>query len=116
MWRGSLSLRKATVLARNLPAGAGTWESCGYDSAWSAEAHLTASVFDALQIANWQRADKAPRPQPLTRPGDAHRASVKGAAIEAKAKAFAARQAATTDTTDQGRPRDGKGRFTKKEG
>lgn len=115
MWRGRLSLRKATVLAMRLPDGAATWASCGFDAAWSTEAHLTASVFDALQIANWQRADKAPRPQPMQRPGDAHRANVKGAAIEARAKAFAARQAATPPTP-AGRPRDARGRFTKKEG
>ena len=55
---------------------------------------MGANVFDALQIANWQRADKSPRPTPLQRPGDERRAAAKGAAIEARAKAFAARQGA----------------------
>lgn len=76
---------------------------------------MTASVFDALQIANWQRADNAQRPQPFPRPGDAHRDSVKAAAIEARAKAFASRQATTPSTPAQ-RLRDARGRFTKKEG
>ena len=103
------------MLARRLPAGAEVWAECGFDSAWTLQEHLTASVFDALNLANWQRADKAPRPKPIPRPGDERRTSVQAAAIEAKAKAFAARQA-TTQHTPEPRPRDAAGRFTKKEG
>jgi hypothetical protein len=99
------------VLAVNLPAGAATWRSCGYDAGWTDEAHLAAFLADAVQVGNWQRGGgQGPAPKPLPRPGDESRANTKKAAIEAKAQAFLARQSATPR---QGDAPDG---FTKEEG
>lgn len=71
LWRGEITPRKAAVLVTHLPAGAQTWISCGYDNAWTLTEHLTATVIDVLQIANWQRAgdNKARKPDRVQRPG-----------------------------------------------
>jgi len=55
-----------------LPSGAQTWLSCGYDNAWTLQEYLMAHMVDALRAANWQRAgnDKAPPPEPVRRPSD----------------------------------------------
>jgi hypothetical protein len=103
------------VLAHHLPAGAATWVACGFDSAWTPEAHLAAFNADVGQLANWQRGGgQGPKPKPYPRPGDEARSKVKAAAIEAKARAFNARQAAQTPTPT-GPPRGPDGRFIKKE-
>jgi hypothetical protein len=79
----------------HLPTGAATWVAVGLDAAWSSEAHLVASLFDAVQIGNWQRAaGKGPKPKAAPRPGDTLRAELRGAAIEKRAQAFIARQEA----------------------
>lgn len=97
-----------------LPSGAQTWRSCGWDVAWTDGEHIAAFLADAIQIGNWQRGDgKGPKPKPFPRPGDKARADRRSVAIEAKAKAFAARHAAPP-TPKQ--PRDARGRFVKREG
>jgi len=56
----------------NLPAESATVRAMVGDSAaWSTEAHLTALVVDALNVANWQRAARkgSTRPTPIQRPG-----------------------------------------------
>jgi len=98
LWRGGLTPRKAAVLARNLPAGAQVWQSVGHDSAWTLQEHLTASVFDALQVGNWQRAGdaKASKPKPVQRPSDVLQASARADRLAARASAFMERQKAST--------------------
>jgi hypothetical protein len=55
---------------------------------------MSANVFDALQVANWQRGGgKGDKPTPVRRPGEKSRAEAKKSAIAARAAAFAARQA-----------------------
>jgi len=55
-----------------LPSGAQTWISCGYDNAWTLMEHLMAAAVDALRAGNWQRAgdSKAKKPEPVKRPSD----------------------------------------------
>ena len=86
--------RRAAVLAMNLPAGAQTWVAAGSDAAWSSEAHLTAAVFDAVNVGNWQRTgDKnAKKPQPAPRPSDARRSAATADRNEIRARAFQERQ------------------------
>ena len=100
-----------------LPAGAQTWLSVGNDAAWTTEAHLAASVFDAVQIGNWQRAgdSKAKRPDPFPRPAQAREASEQVDRTELRARAFLERQrrAQAQQQPAQTRPRDARGRFVK---
>ena len=64
-----MSLRRCLVLVRHLPQGAATIKALT-GSDWTNTDYLLANVFDALQIANAQRAGKkARRPQPHPRPG-----------------------------------------------
>lgn len=86
--------RKAAVLAMNLPAGAQTWISCGFDNAWTLGEHLTASLIDATQIGNWQRAgdSKAKRPTPVKRPSAARQDVEKAERNDVRARAFLERQ------------------------
>lgn len=84
MWRGTITPRKATALAVQLPAGAQIWVSVGSDLAWTSQTHLTAAVLDALNGANWQRGDgKSKKPDPTPRPSElAERAAVTDRHIE----------------------------------
>jgi hypothetical protein len=77
-----------------LPAGAQTWLSCGYDNAWTLTEHLTAAVVDALNAANWQRMGdgKAKKPDPVKRPSDLRDADAKASRNDARAQAFLERQ------------------------
>jgi hypothetical protein len=58
------------------------------------EAHLTASLFDAVNIGNWQRAGdaKAKKPTPAPRPSDARRGAEVLDRNEIRARAFLERQ------------------------
>ena len=110
--------RWAAVHAVNLPAGAQTWISCGIDAAWSTEAQLSAMVFDALNIANWQRSGdaKAKPPTPLTRPSGVRENAVRAERHARRAQAFLERQQAVTAAEQdkpKTRPRDARGRFVK---
>jgi hypothetical protein len=99
LWRGSLTPRKAAVLALHLPAGAMTWKAMGIDAAWTDEAHLLAFNGDVSQIANWQRGEgKGPKPKPIPRPGEKVRAEAKAATAADRARRFLARQQAQTKT------------------
>lgn len=103
LWRGRLSARKASVLARQLPYGAQTWISCGFDNAWSAETHLTASLFDAVNVGNWQRAgDKhAKRPTPVQRPSGARESAEQADRHQIRAQAFLDRQRRKQDPPEE---------------
>lgn len=60
------------MLLRYLPHEAATVrEVHGGNVDWDIDAHLLASILDALNAANWQRGGdkKVPRPQPVQRPG-----------------------------------------------
>jgi hypothetical protein len=84
-----------------LPAGAQTWKSCGYDSAWTEGEHLAALSIDVAQIANWQRAGDGSRPKPIPRPSDAQKAQARVDRAAAKAAAFLARQRASTEPAEE---------------
>jgi len=109
-----MTLRWAAVHAMQLPAGAQTWISCGYDNAWTLGEHLTASVFDALNIANWQRGgdNSAKRPELTQRPSDTTTQVEKKDRIAERARMFVERQQAQTDQPKP-RRRDARGRFVK---
>lgn len=69
LYRGTLSPRKASVLALYLPPGAAVWQEAGTDSAWDTTDYLLAEVVDTLKWANYQRAGgKGQKPEPLPRP------------------------------------------------
>ena len=90
------------MLARNLPAGAQTWVDCDFENAWTVGDYLAAFQADVGQVANWQRGGgEGPRPKPLPRPGDARKAQEKGDRIRAQARAFEARQRASTEPTEE---------------
>jgi len=99
-----------------LPTGAQTWISCGFDSAWTAGEHLTASVFDAVQVGNWQRAgdSRAKKPQPVRRPTEQRQAEGQLTRMEQRARVFRDRHPhLSRETTGRPRRRDARGRFTK---
>jgi len=86
--------RRAAVLAMQLPAGAQTWLSCGYDNAWTLMEHLTAAVVDAINAGNWQRTGdpKAKKPEPVKRPSDLRKQDVAAGRNDTRAQAFLDRQ------------------------
>lgn len=87
-------MRKATLLALNLPAGAATWQEAGTDGAWTVTDFLLADVVDALNAANWQRAgDKAgQKPDPVPRPAQLRELKQKREAEMQRASRFLERQ------------------------
>lgn len=73
-WLGTsaLSWRDLLVIVKQCPRDSGLYHAVsGPDANWGLIEHLLADVFDALQIANWQRIGdpQLPRPKPLPRPG-----------------------------------------------
>jgi hypothetical protein len=106
--------RKAGTLAMQLPAGAQTWKSCGYDSAWTEAEHLAALAVDVAQIANWQRGGgkKTDLPKPIRRPSEQARLDARAERELARAEAFAQRQRDRAETPKP-KPRDARGRFVK---
>lgn len=120
MYSGSLTLRKAFVLATKLPPGARLWIELGHPDSWSDESYLLANVVDLLNGANWQRSGgKGRAPKPIERPEDIHKARQRELKNIAKAERFRARQAAKASTSSKNqekRPRDERGRFVRKEG
>lgn len=95
LYRGDLSLRKALVLAINLPPGAMTWQEMGSDNAWAVSDHLLAQAVDALHAANWQRGGDGnkPQPDPVPRPSDLREMKDKRSAMLARASRFKQRTA-----------------------
>ncbi len=69
--RGKLTWRQLSVYLRGLPRESATArEIGGPDLEWGLSEHLLAAAFDALQVANWQRAQrKSKAPKPTPRPG-----------------------------------------------
>lgn len=93
VYRGDLSVRKTTVLALNLPAGAAVWQDMGIDAAWTTQDHLTALIADSLQLANWQRGGgKGKQPKPIPRPEDAKKKEDAKQATLDKARRFKEKQ------------------------
>lgn len=81
------------MLIDGLPADNALARAVDVSAAWTLDQHLLALAVDALRAANWQRGGdaKAPRPEPIERPGVAeHRRGVEER-ILAKARAFQAR-------------------------
>jgi hypothetical protein len=68
--------------------------SAGFDNAWTVGDHLTASVFDAINVGNWQRGGdpKARRPKAVPRPSDARRSEQTADHNDVRARAFLDRQ------------------------
>lgn len=67
---GEASPSQTWDLIRFLPPEAAYWRVLDPAREWSTEAHLLASIYDALAAANWQRSGgKGKRPKPIERPG-----------------------------------------------
>lgn len=98
-----MTTRRACALAFNLPQGALTWQAVGSDNAWTDETHLLASMFDALNIANWQRSgDKnSAMPKPIVRPSGIAELDEKRTRMIDQARRFKER------TTTRAEARDG---------
>lgn len=72
-YRGRISLRKLAVLVEGLPAEATVYRNLQPEAAgWDIHTYLLAGILDALNDANWQRAEgKAHnRPERVPRPYD----------------------------------------------
>lgn len=68
-----LSWRRLLNLVMRLPRDSHLVRAiAGAKADWGATEHLLASVFDALNVANWQRGSTKgqAKPAPLRRPGD----------------------------------------------
>lgn len=73
-WLGSesLSWRDLWVIVRQSPRTSALFRATNPDAAdWGLAEQLTAAVFDAVQVGNWQRASgkRHERPRPIPRPG-----------------------------------------------
>lgn len=77
-----------------LPAGAQTWLSCGYDNAWTLMEYLTATLVDVTNAGNWQRGGdpKAKKPELVKRPADLRKGAATAGRNDARAQAFLERQ------------------------
>lgn len=66
-----MTWRRLINFVRWLPPGSALSVSTNGESfLWSSEAHLLATVVDALQLQIWQQSKKGTnRPQPIPRPG-----------------------------------------------
>lgn len=120
LWRGELTPRRVSALARKLPFGCQTWLEIGSDAAWSTETHMMAHVVDVLAGANWQRGGgKGKAPTPIDRPSDMAAAAAKvdrtfEKAARAEARLKRKKQQAP-QASPPSRPRDARGRFVRKE-
>lgn len=93
LWRGTLSVRRAGVLASQLPAGSNLWLAVDSQAqSWTLDTHLLASILHAVQGANWQRGGgKGKKPEPITRPGEAREAERRDADQARRARRSALR-------------------------
>lgn len=57
LWRGGLTLRRAAVLATQLPAGSRVWQSAGGPKAWADEYQALMVVEWRLQILDWRQTE-----------------------------------------------------------
>ena len=79
LWGGSLTVRKAAVLAEHLPPEAAVWRVGPDDQIWSREVQAVTDLRDDVRHLLSQKP-----PPPLPRPGDDYRP---GGLIDATAKA-----------------------------
>jgi hypothetical protein len=104
--RGRLTWRTLSVLLRGLPKESATArEIGGPDLDWGLAEHLLAATFDALQVANWQRATrKSKAPKPTPRPGvrDSSEKVGKTKRSPEEVKAYLARFAPKTEEATDG--------------
>ncbi len=67
---GRLTWRRLRVLLSQLPRDSSVARAeLGEQAEWGLSEHLQASIFDAVNAANWQRSGKGRPPKPLPRPG-----------------------------------------------
>lgn len=57
LWRGGLTLRRAAVLATQLPAGSRLWQATGGPKAWADEYQALMIVEWRLQILDWRQTE-----------------------------------------------------------
>lgn len=107
--RGRLTWRQLSVYLRGLPKESATArEIGGPDLEWGIAEHLLAATFDALQVANWQRAQrKSKAPKPTPRPGMRDTAERVGKTTRSpeEVRAFLARLAPKKEASDGNRSR-----------
>lgn len=84
LWRGSLSPRKAAVLAVHLPPEAAIYRQGPDDRLWSLETQMLASIIDLIRQTQFAWANAKVPPEPLPRPGDYIRAAQKALSEESK--------------------------------
>lgn len=93
MYRGEVTTRYVAVRAANLPPGAMVYHALGEEMAWTPGEYLMAAAIDALNGANWQRAQRGGKPpKPIDRPADVKAAADRKQRTSEKARAFRARQ------------------------
>jgi len=97
---GRLTVRRAAVLASQLPPGARVWREMGVDGGWTSTEHLLAVAIDTLAWANWQRGgdEHARKPKSIPRPGDARRERERIEKQRMRGRRFLARHPELTTT------------------
>jgi hypothetical protein len=89
MYRGTLTPRKAAVLALNLPRGAGTWQAVGGAGAISGEVEASWMLEHTMQmIAHGQGGGKGKAPQMRDYPAGLHEEQAKAAKSLSRAERF----------------------------
>lgn len=90
VWRGTLTLRRISVLVDGLPASSATQRALYPETAgYTHGDFLLMDVVDALHGANWQRSGgPGAAPKPMVRPGDTAARDAKADVMAAKAAAF----------------------------
>lgn len=95
LWTGRLSVRRAAVLASQLPAGARVWQADMSDLAWSDTDYWSAALLDSLRENTWVTGNhgvperqQGARPKPMDRPADVRAQREQQAKVEAMAMKF----------------------------
>lgn len=103
LYRGELSVRKASVLAATLPAGSAVWRAEGGPLAWTDEAHLLSANEYNTHVAWWLKTKdgstgKKP-PMPHQPPESKSQVAVKEARATAALERRRAREASREQDT-----------------
>jgi hypothetical protein len=93
LWTGLLSVRRAAVVASQLPGGSRVYGVDESDAMWSASDYWSAAAIDAIRENTWvsanygvKESERSSRPQPVTRPADVRKSKADQARMEIDAR------------------------------
>lgn len=95
LWTGRLTVRRAAVLASQLPAGSRVHQASESDAMWTSDDYWSAELADRLSIVAWQVANygaekgkTSPVPDRIERPANIREKAQRETKLKAGAKRF----------------------------